>query len=157
MTAFLGGGTYARVCRETGDEDLLQRWLATATPDVRRAFLAALLVVDGQASVTQIVAGWGRLSAGRIVPLDPSAELDVEPPVYVVARLCEHCRQPLPDWPGFGRPSSYHAECRPLAAALRRSQARAAARSNGGERPPESPEAAASAVARKVHRDVTAG
>lgn len=142
MAAGLGGETWYRLARKPGDEDLIQRWLATRAPDVRRAFLAALLIVDGQATIQQVIDGWARLPAGRIILPDPEGELAEQTPVYVVPRLCEHCGQPLPDYAGFGRPPNYHEACRPLAAASRRAEARRAAkdaRENGLGAPESDP------------------
>jgi hypothetical protein len=121
----LGGDIYYRVARTEADEDLLKRWLGGLHPEVRTAFLSALLVVDGQATIGQVVGGWGRLSR-RLVPPEPdaAAPADVDE-VIVVPRLCGYCGQKLPDVSGPGRPPLYHApDCVAKAEALRRSRSR---------------------------------
>jgi hypothetical protein len=122
----LGGDTYYRVARTEADEDLLQRWLASVHPEVRTAFISALLVVDGQATIGQVVAGWRRITR-RLVPPEPTGTASgVEEAVDVVPRLCGYCTLPLPDVSGPGRPPLYHGDCLPKADALRRAQARRA-------------------------------
>jgi hypothetical protein len=120
----LGGDTYYRVARTEADEDLLKRWLSGLHPEVRTAFLSALLVIDGQATIRQVVDGWGRLSR-RLQPPDLNGVSCDEEVVQVVPRVCGYCGLPLPDVSGPGRPPLYHApDCVQKAEALRRAESR---------------------------------
>lgn len=116
------------VVRSPSDEDEVQRFLAGLSPEARRGFVAALLIIARKATPTMLAAGWPRLPT-RVLTPDPEAELaEAEPPptLVVAPAACLHCSAPLPPpRADGGRPRVYcSAVCQGAASALRRAERR---------------------------------
>jgi hypothetical protein len=121
--AALSGETWQRLVRSATQEDELVRWLASRTPTERRAFWACALLIDGRATIRQIVDGFHRLD-GNVTPDAPIAD-----DVATCASCGEHLDyQPSPRG---GRPPLYHDECRRLIRLRRDHDRRQSAREAG--------------------------
>ena len=108
--AGLSYGLWQRVAPGPLDEDRLHRWVNRLPPGERRAFFAALLLIDRKVTVTGLVEGWAHVPTERPpAPVPPVVE------VSPLGRQCLTCGKELvqPSGSKGGRPFWYcSVECR---------------------------------------------